>query len=282
MAREIVWVMSKEQAGRRVGRILTSDCGVSAHRYAKLKQAEAVLLDGAPAHANVRVRCGQTLTIRLEEETAARAETPEWAVYEDDDLLIVNKPAPLSSMRSAHQAGETLEMLVTEYLGSYRPVNRLDKGTSGLMLVAKTAYAQARAQKMLHTEDFLRAYVAVLDGCPKEMTGVIDLPIAPGEGVKRRVAAQGKPCETFYRVMGQTLSGRTVVELRLHTGRTHQIRVHMAAIGCPVTGDYLYGAEHALLPGRFALHSAHIRLRQPVCGAVIERFCPPPAVFFRL
>ena len=106
---------------------------------------------------------------------------------------------------------------------------------------------------------------------------MIDLPIAKAEGatIRREVRADGKPARTHYRLL-ETRGGRSLLRLRLDTGRTHQIRVHLSALGCPVAGDFLYGTELDDLPGRFALHSALVRLRHPVTGEWIERESPLP------
>ena len=155
-------------------------------------------------------------------------------------------------------------------------MNRLDKGTSGLMLVAKDAHAQYLLQQMLHTDAFIREYLAVVDGCLPQEEGVITAPIAKADGatVRREERPDGKEARTFYRVIQK--GERSLVRLRLDTGRTHQIRVHMAHMGCPVTGDFLYGTETPLLPGRFALHSAMIRITHPVTGDSMEWHSPLP------
>ena len=148
------------------------------------------------------------------------------------------------------------------------------------MAVARTAHAQDLLQRLLHTNEFIREYLAVVEGAPPEAGGVIDLPIAKAEGatIRREVRPNGRPARTFYRVL-EKRGGRSLLRLRLDTGRTHQIRVHLAALGCPVAGDFLYGTELACLPGRFALHSAYVRLRHPVTGEWLERESPlPPAL----
>ena len=157
-------------------------------------------------------------------------------------------------------------------------MNRLDKGTSGLMIVAKDAHIQHRLQALLHTPAFIRTYQAVVEGCPDDDCGVIDAPIGKenAASIRRIVTASGKPSVTHYRVLkrGKT---RTLVELTLETGRTHQIRVHMASIGCPVVGDFLYGTEIPQLPGRFALHASALTLHHPMTGDWLSLTSPLPA-----
>ena len=214
---------------------------------------------------------------------APAAQRPAPVVYEDDDVIIIDKPAPLATQRSPKQPGGTLEnRLAHRYRDRpggfvFRPLNRLDRGTSGLMAAAMNAHATHCLQKQLHTDAFVREYLAVVDG---RMTGegVIDAPIAKAQAATvRRVIdhERGLPAATRYRVIASG-ERRSLVRLRLETGRTHQIRVHLASIGHPVAGDFLYGAEDPRLPGRFALHSTYIRLVHPVTGDVIERESPLP------
>ena len=187
--------------------------------------------------------------------------------------MAVVKPAPLASQSSRNHPDDSLENAVYAYSGCpenfvYRPVNRLDKGTSGLMMSAKTPYVQDKMQRQLHTPQFRRRYLARTDGVPESREGVIDLPIAKAAGatVKRTVCPEGKPSCTRYRVLEEK-EGQALLLLELETGRTHQIRVHLRAIGCPVRGDFLYGKEQPEeLPGRFALHSAMLDTVHPVTG----------------
>ena len=258
---------------------------LSSGQYKRAKFHGSVLLDDQPAMADAHVHTGQELCIFIPEKENTKPEAvqiPLWIPYEDEHFWMIDKPAPLPTASSAKQSGATLENAVFSLMGCpdafvYRPVNRLDKGTSGLMLAAKTAHAQHLLQQMLHTESFIREYLAVVDGEPKEDEGVIDWPIGKADGatVRREVRPDGKEARTYYRVLQR--GERSLVRLRLDTGRTHQIRVHMAAMGCPVTGDFLYGTERPdLLPGRFALHSAYLRVRHPVTGEWIERESPLP------
>ena len=127
-------------------------------------------------------------------------------------------------------------------------------------------------QRQLHTAGFRRRYLALTDGIPPKQEGVIDLPIAkaPGATVKREIHPEGKPSRTRYRVL-ETKNGKALILLELETGRTHQIRVHMSAIGCPVHGDFLYGTEDPeRFAGRFALHSAYLEMKHPVTGEQMQ------------
>ena len=274
-----------EQAGRKIKYFVRGELGVSHRQFNSLKTAEGLSVNGSAVHANYILRAGDRVEVRLTEQAEAEV-TPDAApvslVYEDEDIYIVDKPAPLACQASDRQPEQALENRLAHHFGPgfvFRPVNRLDKGTSGLMAAAKNAHAYQRLQRQLHTERFVREYLAVTEGVPLVPEGVIDLPIAKvNEASIRRVVdpERGKPALTRYRVEA-TRDGRALVRLRLETGRTHQIRVHMSYLGCPVAGDFLYGTELPELPGRFALHSARIELDHPLSGEriVLESPLPP-------
>ncbi len=272
--------------GRMIKRIIRGDMQVSQKQLAQLKSTDGMLLDGIPVHANTVVRAGQVVTLRLPEGGAEKEirhdDGPIDIVYEDEDLLIVNKSAPLACQSSFRQADNTLENRLSYYFRDtpgyvFRPVNRLDKGTSGLMAVAKHAHAQALLSALLHTGGFVRQYRAIVCGQLPARDGTIDLPIAKGAGatIRRVVDESGRRAVTHYRVEREE-NGLSLVRLTLETGRTHQIRVHMRAMGCPVLGDFLYGEEDERLPGRFALHSCHMELTHPLTGADMAFDAPLP------
>ena len=271
--------------GRPVKFFVRGCMGVSSHQFASLTRRDCVRVNGAPVHANHPLRPGDAVEVLLEEDPrppVAPDPAPVDVVYEDEDLLILDKPAPLACQCSPKQPAMTLEnRLAWRYRDDpafvFRPLNRLDRGTSGLMAAAKHAHACQRLQRLLHTDAFVREYLAVVEGALSG-EGVVDAPIAKEDAATvRRVvdAARGKPAVTRYRAEACG-GGRTLVRLRLETGRTHQIRVHLAHLGHPIVGDFLYGREDPALPGRFALHSTRIRLTHPVTGAVIDCTSPLP------
>lgn len=286
--RVLKYVVPQEDDGRLIRRVARGRLGISSHQLARAKALGALCLDGESVHADRAVRAGQVVSVTLmDEETAAVPIRPENApvsvVYEDDDLYVIEKPAPLSTQSSPRQPDNTLEnRLAWRYRDVpgfvFRPVNRLDKGTSGLMAAAKHAHSQMLLSRQLHTPAFVREYLAVTEGIPAVPEGVIDAPIGKADGatVRREVRADGKPSRTLYQTL-QTGGGRALLRLRLDTGRTHQIRVHLAHIGCPVFGDFLYGTERPdALPERFALHSALVRFLHPLTGQVLEFESPLP------
>jgi len=276
----IVYTVRPEEAGRRVRDILRRSMSVSYSAMKSAKWAGRILLNGEPVHTDQKVSAGDRVAFLMAEAqpvyTLKPFELPLKVPYIDGDLMVVDKPAPLASQSSLGHPDDSLENAVFAWLGCpdhfvYRPVNRLDRGTAGLMVIARTAHAQHLLQLGLHTPAFRRRYLAWTEGIPPEETGVLDFPIAkaPGATVKRMVSPEGKPSVTRYRVL-KTGGGRALLRLELETGRTHQIRVHLSRIGCPVVGDFLYGREDPAFPGCFALHSAEVELTHPVTGERIR------------
>ena len=280
--KEIEYIITQADDGRLVKHIAKGRMGLSHKQFTSAKFREnGVTLDGVRAIATDVVRAGQTLIVRLREDGSVHShvDKPVDILYEDEDIFVVNKPAPLPTQSSERQTGDTLEARMLPLLGgrAFRPTNRLDKGTSGLMLVAKHPQSQAILQKQLHTPSFVREYLALVESVPVPAEGTVDAPIGKADGatVRREVRSDGKEARTHYRVL-ETCGPLSLVRLRLETGRTHQIRVHMAHMGCPVYGDFLYGAEQPDLPGRFALHSAFVSFVHPVTGETLSFEQPLP------
>ena len=277
--------VSGAEAGRTVKSIALGEMRMSRSLFSRLKFSGGLTLDGNPVRADARLEAGQVLRAQWRDSQtlcltpyAVSFEIP----YRDERYWIVDKPAPLPTLCSARQEGPTLENALYARLGCpkdfvFRPVNRLDKGTSGLLAVAWDAHAQQLLQRQLHTDAFVREYLAVCQGHLPQAEGTVDLPIARGDGVRREVRPDGVRAVTHYRVENET-EAYSLVRLRLETGRTHQIRVHMAALGCPIAGDYVYGQADSRLPGRFALHACRLRFFNPFTGEHTEAESPLPEV----
>ena len=291
--RELNWTVPPADDGRAVRVLIPRRFSLGQHAFRRLKVRGGILVNGEPVHADRILRTGERVTVMLEDSLEGSGLLPEGDAmcrvrYMDSDLLIIAKGAPLATLPSIHQRTGTLRELLASQLGidpaafRYHPVNRLDKGTSGLLAIARHDHAQRLLTAQLHTDAFLREYLAVTEGCPADSEGVIDAPIARvGEGARRCVRADGKPAVTHYSVEARA-GGRALLRLRLETGRTHQIRVHLAHLGCPIVGDYLYGTEHPDLPDRFALHSALLACRQPLTGEALRIEEPLPSELEKL
>lgn len=278
-------IITPGEDGRKLRDILRQVMQVS---YSAMKSAKwdgRITLDGVPATVDTIVHAGQVVAIRWKDAPAYALRPyalPLIIPYEDEHLFVIDKPAPLASQSSANHPDDALENALYAHLGCpadfvYRPVNRLDKGTSGLMIVARTPHSQHRLQTLLHSPDFRRVYLAVVEGRLPDRQGVISAPIGKQEAasIRRIVTDGGKPSVTRYEVLQEGAS-RSLVRLELETGRTHQIRVHMAHMGCPVAGDFLYGTELPQLPGRFALHSHELHLVHPLTGETLHITSPLP------
>ena len=279
-------VVTRAQEGRTVKSLLKGELGFSTALIGRLKRTETGLtVNGRRVFTSAVLREGDRLSVDL---PAAERPTELQPVpmaldvrFEDEHLLVVNKPAPLASIPSSLVPGEpTLAAGLLYHLGegsALHLVNRLDRGTTGLAAAAKTAYVHELLRRRLHTGAFHRTYLAVCLGGPAEERGRVELPIGrdPASAVKRRIDPEGKPAATAYRVLER--AGRfALVELAPETGRTHQLRVHMAALGCPLAGDWLYGTEDRGMISRPALHAARLALDHPVTGEPLALEAPVP------
>ncbi|MGI6344048.1 MAG: RluA family pseudouridine synthase [Bacillota bacterium] len=260
--------ITREEHGQLLRDILRSKLGISQRMLNDLKFRGEISLNQTPVTVRVRVKAGDVLRLALAEPGKSRVEpesTTLEIVYEGPDVLIVNKPAGVLIHPLPHEQRGTLANAIAGYYrdsGADRPVRivtRLDRATSGLVLVAKHALAQHHYGA---TADRLRRYyLALVEGSMDTAYGVIKAPIAvnPSNPVTRVVDERsGKPAATEYRVL-RVLGTASLLELRLLTGRTHQIRVHLSHIGHPLLGDAQYGGSTELIQ-RQALHCHRLHL----------------------
>lgn len=279
----------RELDGAEVNTLLRRVLGLSGTVLRRVKWLpDGITLDGTRVNVRVRAGAGQTLSVRLTDPERKSGivprEGPLDILFEDRDLIVLNKAAGVCAHPGPGHYDDTLgNFLLWHYdregePADFHPIHRLDKGTTGLIVAAKHPYAQEKLKNDLHTGAFRRQYLAVCDRVPLPDRGVIDAPLGPEEGslIRRCIRPDGAPARTHYRVL-QTFGPRALVELELDTGRTHQIRVHMASIGCPLTGDFLYGTENPALIPRPALHSAALELTHPVTGERLVFSLPLPA-----
>lgn len=235
-----------------------------------------ILLNGSWAHVWDRLQTGDYLTIQLIENTSSEnivpADLPLSIVYEDEDILVINKPAGMPIHPSQGNYDNTLaNALAFHYKAqnepfTYRCINRLDKDTTGLLIVAKHMYSASLLYDMSAKREISRTYLAIATGeVPEE--GTITAPIARAEGstIERCVDEENGEyaCTHFKRVSYK--DGYSLVSLKLETGRTHQIRVHMKSIGHPLPGDFLYNPDYSRIQ-RQALHSFKLAFRHPITG----------------
>ena len=282
-----------EEEGRMVKGILRGSLQLSYTLLKSLKWREnAILLNGQSVHVNAIVHAGDVVSVALSERTpredlyCENTAAPN-IVYEDEDLLVLNKPAGVAMHPKADDAAApSLAVMLTGYLGEGSVphfVSRLDKGTSGLLIAAKSGYVHDRLRRALHSSELRREYRAVAVGQVTPPRGVIDAPISRADGsiIRRCVREDGLVSRTEYEVL-QTTERFTLLRLRPETGRTHQLRVHMASLGHPLAGDWLYGTEDRALIARPALHSYALWFTHPLTHAVLHFTAPLPEEMERL
>ena len=288
--RVLTHTVIEAEAGQPVKQLLHL-WGISGSFLSRLKFRQAITVNAAPVTVRFVPRPGDVLAADVsdlpgEHPHIRPVDFPLDILYEDEDLLLINKPAGIAVHPAAlTEETATIAGAAAHYLHSscFHAVNRLDRGTTGVMAVAKTGFIHARCMAMLHTDDFRREYRAVCEGIPSPAEGDIDLPIGRAESslLKRQADPLGQPAHTHYEVLAAS-QGRALLRLTPTTGRTHQLRVHMAAIGHPLTGDWLYGTEDRALIARPALHSYHLRMMHPLTGTTIDVTAPLPEDMQRL
>lgn len=286
--RRLEFAVTQDCAGVRVDTLLRSRLHLSGTVIKRIKWLDdGILADGKRVNTRFVPQVGQVLSVRLSDPERRSGVVPTQGeldiVYEDEDIVVVNKAAGVSVHPGPGHYDDTLgNFLVYHFVqtgqqADFHPVHRLDRGTSGLLVCAKHAHGQERLKLQLHTPDFVRTYLAVCEGTPQPGAGTIDAPMGPVPGslMAQQVRPDGKPARTHYEVL-RTAGERSLVRLVLDTGRTHQIRVHMAHMGHPLTGDFLYGRECPELIGRTALHACALKFRHPITGQNMEFQIPMP------
>ena len=294
MSRRLELVITPELAGVKVDTLLKRHLHLSGTVVRRVKWLEdGILVDGLRVNTRFCPAAGQVLSVRLSDPVRnsgiVPAPGPLDIVHEDDDLIVLNKAAGVPVHPGPGHFSDTLGNFLVDYYektgqdADFHPVHRLDRGTSGLLVAAKHPHAQEVLKNQLHTEDFRRVYLAVCEGVPDPPSGVIDAPLGPRPGslMEQMVRPDGRPARTKYGVL-RRWGGRALVSLELETGRTHQIRVHMAHIGHPLTGDFLYGTEDRALICRPALHSGYLSFRHPLSGETMQFSVPLPEDMARL
>lgn len=273
--RVLTYTVPPEFHGRTVKFCLRHGLGLSDGAISRIRwQTEGVAVDGRFVPMVAAVRGGDVLAVPVGDLRKGGAFVPEAIpleiLFEDEDIIILNKPAGLAVHGRSEKGDATLGAALAARYGAetvFHPVNRLDKDTSGVMTVARSGYIHDRLRRMLHTPAFHREYLAVTVGAPG--AGRVDAPLGKaGPGWKQGVCPDGKPAATVFETLKEH-DGLALVRCVPETGRTHQIRVHMAYLGCPLAGDRLYGTADDRI-GRHALHAWRAELTHPVTGARLE------------
>lgn len=280
MSRRLKHVVTQEEDGIRVDTVLRRALGLTGSVIRRVKWLDdGILLDGQKTFPNVLVAAGQVLDVAVDDPDRRAnilpAPGPLDIVFEDDHLVVLNKQAGVLVHPVVPEQTDTLgNFLLWHYQATgqagalFHPVHRLDRGTTGLLVAAKHPSAQTALKNQLHTDGFRREYLALTAGAPDPLEGTIDAPIAhaPDSPIAHRVDPSGLGAVTHYKTL--RAGTPSLVELHLDTGRTHQIRVHLAHIGCPIFGDFLYGTEDERI-SRPALHSHRLSFRHPISGEIL-------------
>ncbi len=286
MERNLEFTITDKYSGCSIKDILYNHYKMSSRLISKLKRNKGILLNGKSEFVTMSVEKGDILKIVLPSETSENIVSTPMSlnvVYEDSDIMIINKSPDLPVHPCQGNYDHTLANGVMNYWKKrgcqyvFRPVHRLDKNTSGLILIAKNQYAHQQLSGQAMNKQLIRKYVAIVHGLINKPEGVIILPIArkPGSIIERMISEKGQESITCYKVL-KKLNSLTMVELSLRTGRTHQIRVHMSYIGHSLVGDWLYGNEDCELIKRHALHSCSLRFTHPVTRKTMRFDCDIP------
>lgn len=281
-------VIEPENAGKRLDIFVAEWQNITRSAAQKLIGGEFVTLNGAIPAKNYKLRAGDELECELPEPIPADAQPqdiPIEIVYEDNDLLVVNKPRGMVVHPAPGNPDGTLVNALLFHIkdlsginGVIRPgiVHRIDKNTSGLLIVAKNDVAHLSLAEQIKAHSFEREYRAILVGSPKTDSGTVDAPIgrSPKDRKKMAIVANGRPARTHFTIL-EHFNGYSYAALKLETGRTHQIRVHMSSLGHPVFGDETYGGGHTKFEQRMALggqclHAKSIGFVHPTTGEFLR------------
>ncbi len=274
-----------ELSGRRVESLLKQELGMSDSYISRLKRRPmGIALNGSKAYTTAVVKEGDILTAQTGDPEDYPRATPMAAElkipWQDSYIAIIDKAAGMAVHQSTRDPGElTLENAFAYCFpegDNFHPVSRLDRGTTGLMAVAKCGYMHHRLKQLLHTEHFRREYIGIAVGRVTPSYGHIELPTGMAEGstYRRAVRKDGVYSHTEYSTL-EVCDEYTLLRLIPHTGRTHQLRLHMAAVGYPLAGDWLYGERISDIH-RPALHSAEMWLKHPMTGERLHIVSPMP------
>ena len=270
------------RSGVRLDKYVAEDCPELSRSYIqKLIGNGHVTVNNCAAKGSLKLNVGDRIVMVIPPPTPSTPlpeEIPLTIVYEDNDLLVVDKPAGLTVHPAPGHSSHTLVNAVLahcpdlEINGSVRPgiVHRLDKNTSGLIIVAKNDAAHKNLSDQIKTRSVIKRYMVLVEGCLSPDSGIIDAPIDRDPSHRKRMAvvSEGREAFTQYQVI-KHMGNYTFLDVTIKTGRTHQIRVHLSAIGFPVVGDEVYGRKSPILNRQF-VHACYLSFKLPSSGAYIE------------
>lgn len=266
---DIEFKVRNNDNGRSVKDLLCSELKISSGLMTKLKKSDGIKLNGSIVTVVKRVNTGDVLSVDLPSEKSSDiipVNIPIDIIYEDNYIIAVNKPKDMPTHPSIGNHDNTLANACMYYFRNndfvFRPVTRLDRDTTGIVVIAKDARTSALLSEQIQNGLFKKTYYAITAGIPSPDHGRIDAPIGRAEGsiLKREVRPDGQNAVTNYRTL-DAQNGYALVEINLLTGRTHQIRVHFSHIGCPLLYDYMYGTE---IPGEtLYLHCGKVEFIHP-------------------
>ena len=271
----------KENKYQSINQILKQKFKISARLQHKLITSKQIFLNGNQADSRIAPQINDVITVNLdfneESENIIPTPIPLNIIYEDEALLILDKPAGIAVHPSISHYTDSLANGVKYYFDTIglkrkiRPVNRLDLNTSGLIVFAKNEYVQECLIQQMQTNEFKKEYLAIVHGIFENVQGTINLPIARKENsiIERCISENGQEAITHYEVL-KTSNDLSLVHCILQTGRTHQIRVHMSAIGHSLVGDTLYGSDFSAPITRQALHSYKISFIHPISHQIVS------------
>lgn len=266
--------IDKDEHYDNVLHVLKEQFLLSDRLITKLKKANKIYLNSLPTYTKKSVTVGDTVSVLIDFEednsNIVASNIPLNIIYEDDYLLVLNKPANIAIHPSILHFDNSLSNGVKFYFDKLglkkkiRIVNRLDRNTSGIVILAKNEYIQECLIKQMKTNEFKKEYLAIAKGILESKSGTLNFPIAGKEGsiIERTVSSDGDSAITHYDVVKE-FNNLSLVHIVLETGRTHQIRVHFSHIGHPILGDTLYGSPSELI-NRQALHSYKLTFIHPV------------------
>lgn len=281
----LIYEVESDDAGLSVSEILTNKMKLSSRGIRRVKSKKLLTRNNKKVSVSEIVAAGDKIRVGFEKEKnifEPEETIPIDVIYEDCDLLVINKqPFVVVHPTKGHPTGTIGNGVAAYFLKSndnrkIRFINRLDRDTSGLMLIAKNSYAQQSISDQMITKSVFKGYRAIVSGHMEESEGTLNFPIErENEGdIQRKVLPHGLPSVTHYKVI-EELDRYTFVEVILETGRTHQIRVHFSHIGHSLIGDELYGNDHRFI-NRQALHCYEMTFKQPRTGESIHLTCPCP------